>query len=279
MALRDAMELVQAEAPESELVNLQDSFLAEGIMLFNLDLQAPSKNWEYNRDAFLILAENASRGFVVGVFNGGDPEFYNAGGDNRVVEPDGGKPLNPDQDFFPFISGRTHHYKGKFGAKETHITMTTRNMRVNDREFYFLQDSAANLPGFNDYWDGTYFKKDNHRVYAVLATHEAGLKKLDFEADVYARQLIYTDEAEPGTITANIARDNETFRVYTVESYQDLALPYGKLENCMQVRIDRYQVTGSEMRKTSLRQFFAKGIGLVKVQFEKGGIELESVTA
>lgn len=279
MALQNAMELVQAEAPESELVNLQDSFLAEGIMLFNLDLQAPSKNWEYNRDACLILAENASRGFIVGVFKGGDPEFYTAGGDFAVVEPIGGSDIALEQDYFPFVSGRTQTYKGKFGSKETHVVMTPQTIVVNGREFFYLQDSGANLPGFNDYWDGTYFQKDNQNVYAVLATHEAGLKKLDFEADIYARQLIYSQEATPGSIFANIARDNETFRVYTVEDFADLSLPYGKLENCMTVRIDRYQVTGNEMRKTSMRQYFAKGVGLVKVQFEKSGIELETVSA
>jgi hypothetical protein len=77
---------------------------------------------------------------------------------------------------------------------------------------------------------------------------------------------------------ANIARDNETFRVYSVEGYEDLTLPYGEVKHCMKVRIDRYQINGGGATKTSFRQFFAQGLGLVKVQFEKGGIELESVS-
>lgn len=274
-ALKNAMDLVLSEAAESDLIDLQDSFLAEGLMLFNMNISAPAETWEENHDAMLILAENASRGFIVAVFNGGDPEFFQAGGDDNVAVTNAPE-VPASEDYFPFVEGKKLTYRGLFGEKKTKVTMTTGKLSANGRDFYFLADSGANLPGFNDYWDGTYFLKDGGNIFAVHATHEAGLKTLDFDNDNYAAQLVYSNIAKPGQTFANIASDNENFRILTVEGFETLDLPAGKFENCMCVRISRFQINAGDTMKTSMKQYFAKGVGLVKVQFEKGSVELES---
>ena len=68
------------EAPEAEAYGLQDCYFAPGIMKFEIDLTAPVSTWEEAKEAIVILAENAVRGFVQVSLAGEPAEFYQAAG-------------------------------------------------------------------------------------------------------------------------------------------------------------------------------------------------------
>lgn len=273
--LERAMAENQAEAMGADAMGLQDSFHSEGVMLLDVDTEASQQDWEEMAVAMATLAMHATKGFLVAVsYNDPDEpevEYYAANAGGEVPLPTNAAP-EASADYFPMIEGARMVYNASIAGDAHQAKWTVRKVEDHGHDYFYFENEDADSIHYNDYWDGTYYRKDGALVYTVFAGNEAELNALN-AADQYASQVVYNTAANEGDVLYTIWNQSNIFVIFTVEGFTDLQTTYGALDNCMHVRVQLYHVTDDVMDVETHHQYFAKGIGLVK--WEKGDDSLE----
>lgn len=272
-ALERAMAENQSEASGADAMGLQDSFHSEGVMLVNIDALAGEQDWEEMAVAMATLAMHASRGFLYAV------AFEGTGGQKSQVEyyeaTNGRRKPNPantsdapaiSEDYFPLHAGSIYQYQGS-GTSRPSYSYTVRSLDVNGLEFFYLENPDAPGPHYNEAFDSTFFYKDRSQVFTVNAGKERQLHAVDPE-NPKSMQLVYQNNAQAGDVLYTIWAEGDHFSVYTVEGKVDVDTPAGQYKDCLKVRMESYHVDEENMTTEVHRQYFAKGVGMVK--YEKG---------
>jgi hypothetical protein len=273
--LERAMFENQAEAMGADAMGLQECYHSPGVMLIDIDTKSSLQDWEEMAVAIATLAMHASMGFCYalaydGGLTGPRSEYFRASGE-PLNSVDGGSALKPEDDFFPFQVGTSYEFAAHGLGEYDQVVWTVNELMVGKQSFPFLKDATNRVIHFNDFWEGTYFRKRGALVDLVLASDEDDLMSMDFE-DRYTFQQVYSSNSEVGDTHYAIWMDGDHFLQFTVEAFEDLELPIGKLAGCMKVRMDLYHVMGSRMFHEVQHQYMAKGYGLVK--WEKGDASL-----
>jgi hypothetical protein len=277
--LERAMFENQAEAMGADALGLQDCFHSPGVMLIDIDTTATLQDWEEMAVAIATLAMHAARGFCYALaYDGGETgprtEYFTASGEELPKTEKLPVPALAD-DYFPLREGARYRYQVSGMGELVEMTWTVRNIKHGPVTYHYFQDEAIGNVHYNDFWDGTYFRKRGPEIDAVMAGNERELDALD-RKDRYAFQAVYSSLSKPGDIHYAIWKEGDHFLQFTVEAFEDLNLPVGKLAACMRVRMDLYHVMGSEMFHEVQHQWFAKGHGLAMWRKGEGSLRLTS---
>ena len=276
-ALERAMAENQAEAMGADALGLQDCYHSEGAMLFDIDIVGTAQDWEEMSVAIATLAMHASRGFLHAfAFDGGEigprKEYFEASEPQDLhLEP--GSALPPSEDFFPMNLGTTYQYQGSRHGEPVDIKWIVRKNTLNGQDYYYFEDPTQAHVHYNDFWDGTYYRKNGSLVEAIMAGNAHELAILD-PADRYMCQAVYNNHGKPGDTHYAIWKDSDHFLIFTQEEPTDLQLPIGSLKGCMTIRMELYHVMGSDMYQETQYQYFYPGIGLVRCQKVDSSLEL-----
>lgn len=277
-ALERAMAENQSEASGADAMGLQDSYHSEGVMLVNIDALAMEQDWEEMAVAMATLAMHASRGFLYAVAfdrtNGhkSEVEYYEATNGKRIPLPPNSVTMPaPTEDYFPLTMGSSYTYKAT-GLTSDSYHLHVRHLEVNGLDYFYLENPDAIGSHYNEALDGAYFCKDRSHVYTVSAGNERELHAVDPD-NPRSFQLIYNNQGKVGDELFAIWKQGDHFSIYTIDSQVDVTTPASTFHACMKVKVESYHVEEESMASEVHFQYFAKGVGLVKL--EKGDICLE----
>lgn len=273
--LRRAMELVDAE---SDSTSIHEAFLAEGLMLFDLDMLAPKETWDDHVEAVGILAENASRGYVVCSIEGQDTEIWHAGQDHPVPNPQGDPPP-VEEDYFPMVEGRSYTWSLS-GEDHGDFLARVSSHDKNGQQVYFLENAEHQLMSVSGMLGASFFTKSGNFIYAIPGKSQGELNNLDAD-DNYYQQLVLNTAAEPGEIHTSIFPSHNRYNVYAIVGHGDVAVPHGTFHDCLRVRIQSFELShdGQVYNKRAGHIYLAKGIGVVKYESGKLTAELKEYTS
>lgn len=272
----------QAEAMMADAMGLQDSFRGEGVMLLDIDALAGEQDWDEMGVALATLAMHASKGFCYAVADHGtdgetQTEYYEANGGGSTPVPENTEEAPPtSEDYFPMNEGAHFVFRSRKDPSKT-FDWTTHSHEANGRKYYYFQDPSNLNVHFNDYWDGTFYYKDKSLIGTVAAGTVQELDALSL-TDPYASQIVYNTNGALGDMLYTIWKQSDVFVILTQDENETVEVPFGVHENCMKLRVDLFKVDGDTMTKHVHRQYFAKGIGLVKWEVNDESLELVEFT-
>lgn len=274
-ALERAMFEIQAEAMGADALGLQESYHSPGVMLLNIDVTASVQDWEEMAVAIATLAMHAGRGFCYSTaFDGGETgprvEYYTASGPYQTPRADFAAPPH-SEDYFPLREGSRQVFEVKGLSGWTEMEWNVRKVEVGSKPYYYFETGENFKIHYNEFWDGIYFHKHGPFLDAVLAGSDRELSGM-LPGDRYSMQQAYSSLAKRGDVSFAIWTDGDHFLEFTVEGFEDIELPVGRMLDCMKVRMELYHVMGSEMYRETQYQYFAKGHGLV--HWKKRGASL-----
>ncbi len=277
-SLERAMAEIQAEALDADAMGLQDSYHGDGVMLLNIDARASEKDWDEMAVAVATLAMHASKGFVYAYADradGTEPQidYYEANsGDPAPVPENTDTPPPHQHDYFPMCEGAHFIFCSDIDSNKI-FDWTKHKYSTIDRDYYYFKDAGHHNVHFNDYWDGTYYYVNNSLIGTVAVGSEAELDQLSL-SDPYASQIIYNSNGKPGDILYSIWNQSDVLLILTQEGFQNISVPYGNLEDCMVIRVEMYKITQDSLDVHFHKQYFCKGIGLVKWELNDEALEL-----
>ena len=268
----------QAEALGADAMGLQDSFYGDGVMLLNIDARAEEKDWEEMDVAIATLAMHASKGFAYAYADRGDGatpqvEYYeaNSGDSAPIPENTESAPAISD-DYFPMAAGS--HFVFRSNKDEAKVfDWTTHKYAANGREYFYFKDAGHHNVHFNDYWDGTFYYKDRSLIGTVAVGTEAELDGLSL-TDAYASQIIYNGKGKPGDMLYSIWNQSNVLVILTQEDFEDVQVPFGEFKDCMKLKVEMYKIEDDELDVHVHRQYFGRGVGLVKWELNDEALEL-----
>lgn len=281
-SLERAMAENQAEALGADAMGLQDSYHSDGVMFLNIDARAEEKDWDEMAVAIATLAMHASKGFAYAYADrgdGADPQidYYEANsGDSAPVPANTDAPPPRNDDYFPMGEGAHFVFRSNIDENKV-LDWTTHKYSANGRDYFYFQDAGHHNVHFNDYWDGTFYYEDNSLIGTVAVGSEADLDQLSLN-DPYASQIIYNSNGKPGDMLYSIWNQSNVLLVLTQEDFQDISVPYGELKECMVIRVEMYKITEDSLDVHVHRQYFSKGVGLVKWELNDEALELVEYT-
>jgi len=268
----------QAEALGADAMGLQDSFHGNGVMFLNINAKAAEQDWDEMAVAIATLAMHASKGFAYAYADRGDGsepqiDYYEASGGGSTPTPantDQAPALN--EDYFPMRTNSRFVFRSNKDENKI-FNWTTHNYEAQGRTYYFFQDDGHRNVHFNDYWDGTYYYKDNSLVGTVAVGTEPELDDLSL-SDPYAAQIIYNSQGQPGDVLYSIWNQSDVLVILNQQDFEDVTVPYGSLKDCMVIRVEMYQIKDDKLDVDVHTQYFCKGIGLVKWETSDEALEL-----
>ncbi|MEM7037795.1 MAG: hypothetical protein AAF570_12500, partial [Bacteroidota bacterium] len=271
-----AMGETEAEALGADSMGLQDSFHGEGVMLIDIEMQALDSDWDEMAVAMATLAMHASRGFLyAGHFNndehhGGEIEYYEASAVGEIPLPQKTE-VKREEDYYPLVENAHFSFKAT-NTERDEVHWTTRKTEIDGHEYYYFDDEDTGHVQYNDFWDGTFYVKDQSLVSAVHAGNARELHELDRD-EAYSTQVVYNNHGQPGDTLYAIWKESDVFVVFTHDDHVSVDVPAGAFADCARIRVDAYHVMDDRMDVDTHFQYFAKGVGLVK--WEKGDAKLE----
>lgn len=280
--LEVAMAENQAEAMMADAMGLQDSFRGEGVMLIDIDAVAGEQDWEEMGVAVATLAMHASKGFAYTTIDRQDGsevevEYYEASGGGDTPVPVN-SPVAPPvaEDYLPMSAGSHFVFRAKSDPSRT-FDWTTHKHLANGREYFYFKDTSQMNVHFNDYWDGTFYYKNKSLVGTVAVGTTEQLDALS-TSDPYASQIVYNSQGKLGDMLYTIWKQSDVFVVLTQQEFRTVEVPFGTFEDCMSLRVELFKVGAGKMDKRIHRQYFAKGIGLIKWEVDDESLELVDFT-
>lgn len=274
--LERAMAENQAEALGADAMGLQDSFHGNGVMFLNINAKAEEQDWDEMAVAIATLAMHASKGFAYAYADrasGPQADYYEASGGGSTPTPSNSETtLALNEDYFPMRANSRFVFQSNKDAEKV-FNWTTLQYDAQGRSYFFFQDDGHRNIHFNDYWDGTFYYKDNALIGTVAVGTETELDELPL-TDPYASQIIYNSQGQPGDMLYSIWNQSDVLVILNQQGFEDISVPYGNLKDCMVIRVEMYKIVNDELDVHVHTQYFCKGIGLVKWETADEALEL-----
>ena len=247
-------------------------------MLFDLEMMAARETWDIHVEAVGILAENASRGYVVCNLDGGETEIWHAGQDHPVPNPQGQLPP-VEEDYFPMVEGSSYTWNLS-GQDQGDSQAMVSSHEKNGQQVFFLEDKEHQLMSVSGMLGASFFTKSGNFIYAIPGKSLGELNNLD-PADNYYQQLVLNTSSEPGEIHTSIFPSHNRYNIYSIVGHGDVVVPHGSFQNCLRVRIQSFELSpdGQTYDKKAGHIYLAKGIGVVKYESGRLSADLKEFTS
>ncbi|MEM0996843.1 MAG: hypothetical protein AAGN35_07180 [Bacteroidota bacterium] len=286
LAVIAAGEEVEDAAYERE--TFRESMLSVTVLQLQMDTFQPATHYFETVGRLQVLAEHAVRGHLICVYYGGDDlqiEMVYAEVQPIPAEdqPDPGLPIA--ESYFPMFAGARYDYEVRAEADRSPLWWPVQASGTSAHgTFYSFSPGGDEEFSYNDHLGGDdYLTRGNRWYAAAFAWDQTTLEQLP-DANF---QLIADPEQAEGTVWAMYIPGNDYFNLYRHRGFGDVEIDDRFYANCFKLQYnhrflkygkDDYRDYDTRLTNFSDREsllYFAKGVGLVRVESAKRTIVLQ----